>query len=175
MPVTARNGALISNDRTWYYALVGWKPLNASTPPGSKPGLGQTAAVATKASPATASAGKELARLVTTHGSLALAEYMLGAQEQQAEQMGLTEMVKTYATPQEVEEDTPRMISAGWSAQGMGRGTDQTSAGRAAAGAAAGGLLTGGLGAVAGGIIGASAKRAGRIQVTWTRTPGQGQ
>src|SRR5690625_4723694 len=169
MPVTARNGALISNDRTRYYALVGRKPLN---PP--KPGLGQTAAVATNASPATASAGKELARLVTTHGSLALAEYMLGAQEQQAEQMDLTEMVKTYATPQEVEEDTPRMISAGWSAQGMGRGTDQTSAARAATAAAARALQTGGQVAVAGIINGATAKSAVRIQSTCTPTPAQG-
>lgn len=174
MPTTARNGAILSDNRLWYYAMVGWKPLNPALQ-GPKPGTAQTLKVAGKASMATASAGKELARLVGQHGSLELAEYMLGTQEQQAEQLGLTEMVKDYATPDEVEKDTPRMVAAGWSARGMGHGQQETSAGRAAAGAAVGGILTGGLGAVAGGIIGSAAKRQGRIHVTWTRSPGQGR
>lgn len=168
MPITARNGAILSDDQNWYYAIAGWKPVTPE-PVSRKPSMAQTAKVATKASIATASAGKQLAQLVAQHGSLPLAEYMLGTQEQQAEQLGLTEMVKTYDNQEQVEQDLPRMSSAGWSAQGMGQGQQQTSAGRTAAGVAVGGLLTGGLGAVAGGIIGAAAKRQGRIEVTWTR------
>lgn len=172
MPTTARNGAILSDDRLWYYSILGWKPLHPLPPQGSKPGPAQTLKVAGKASMATVSAGKELARLVGQYTSLELAEYMLGQQEQQAEQLGLTEMVKYYTDQGQVQEDLPRMMAAGWSAQGMGQGQQETSAGRTAAGAVVGGVLTGGLGAIAGGIIGSAAKRQGRIEVTWTR-PGR--
>lgn len=168
MPITARNGALLSDDRLWYYSLLGWKPLTPA-PQSPKPSTSQTLKVAGKASPATASAGKELARLVGLYANLDRAEYMLGEQEQQAEQLGLTQMVKAYASEGEVAADTPRMLSAGWAAEGMQRGQQQSSGGRAAAGAAIGGVLTGGLGAVAGGIIGSAAKRKGLIEVTWIR------
>ncbi|WP_157090933.1 hypothetical protein [Nocardiopsis listeri] len=164
----APNKAFVSDDGQWYYAMLGWKPLVPS-PISKKPSMVQTAPIAGKASIETSSAGKKLAALVAEHGDLHKAEYMLDPQCAQAEQLGLRQIVRQYSSAEQVEEDLPRMVSAGWSAATQGQSAERTSTGRTVAGVVIGAVATGGLGAIAGGIIGASAKKAGLIQVTWER------
>ncbi|WP_017574758.1 hypothetical protein [Nocardiopsis kunsanensis] len=161
----AANGAIISGDGHWYFNGFKFKPLAEGD--FKKPSLAEWSQANEMSTVASASSGKNLAKLVAEHGSLQEAEKALGGPPPEPDEP--KQQVVIYKNRKEFEKASNQMIAAGWRVASTETDPSRMTATRILGGAAVVGVLTGGIGSLVGAGAGAAAKKKGAVQVVWER------